>query len=124
MMVEQNAPDRHELMRGLDEPGASDEQAMAAGEGSTSTGLDPSSKEYQQHMRWLTSVHRGSGHRSNASLLNTLRREEESPQVVRVAQEFHGQRPWLWAIAQCLCDTFCLCTGFHRVFFDYKNSIL
>eukprot|EP00959_Pyramimonas_sp_CCMP1952_P322331 6745018-Pyramimonas_sp.AAC.1 len=40
-------------------------------------------------MKWLTSIHRGSGHSSKASMPNALRRKGASPQVVQVAQDFH-----------------------------------
>ena len=45
---------------------------MAAGQETDSSKADPNSKEYQQIMRWFTSVHGGSGHSSKASMLNAL----------------------------------------------------
>eukprot|EP00959_Pyramimonas_sp_CCMP1952_P364335 7629602-Pyramimonas_sp.AAC.1 len=42
-------------------------------------------------MRWLTSIHRGSGHSSKASMLNALRRKGASPQVVQVAEDFRSE---------------------------------
>eukprot|EP00959_Pyramimonas_sp_CCMP1952_P303268 6346031-Pyramimonas_sp.AAC.1 len=40
-------------------------------------------------MQWLTSVHRGSGRSSKASMLNALKRKGVSPMVMRVPQDFH-----------------------------------
>ena len=40
-------------------------------------------------MRWLTSVHCGSGHSSKTAMLNASRRKGASPMVLQVAQDFH-----------------------------------
>ncbi|CAK0903376.1 unnamed protein product, partial [Prorocentrum cordatum] len=88
-MTEEAAPDYHEFMRCVAEPGEAADQAMAANQEETKMNSDLSSKEYQQIMRWLTSIHRGSGHSSKASLLNALRRKGASPQVLQVAEDFH-----------------------------------
>ena len=88
-MIEEGSPDYHEFMRCLAEPGASEEQALAAGSAGPTAGADPNSKEYQQIMRWLTSVHRGSGHSSKTAMINALRRKGASQMVMQVAQDFH-----------------------------------
>ncbi|CAK0841524.1 unnamed protein product [Prorocentrum cordatum] len=88
-MTEEAAPDYHEFMRCAVEPGEAADQAMAANQEETEMNSDLSSKEYQQIMRWLTSIHRGSGHSSKASMLNALRRKGASPQVLQVAEDFH-----------------------------------
>ncbi|CAK0871003.1 unnamed protein product, partial [Prorocentrum cordatum] len=88
-MTEKAAPDYHEFMRCLVEPGEAADQAMVANQVETEIHSDVSSKEYQQIMRWLTSIHRGSGHSSKASMLNALRRKGASRQVLQVAEDFH-----------------------------------
>ncbi|CAK0829393.1 unnamed protein product, partial [Prorocentrum cordatum] len=77
------APDYHEFMRCLVEPGEAVDQATVANQAEPKLNSDVSSKEYQQIMRWLTSIHRGSGHSSKASMLNALRRKGASPQVLQ-----------------------------------------
>ncbi|CAK0870312.1 unnamed protein product [Prorocentrum cordatum] len=88
-MIEEAAPDYHEFPRCLAEPEEVIDQAMAAKQEETKMNTDVNSKEYQQIMKWLTSIHRGSGHSSKASMLNALRRKGASPQVLQVAQDFH-----------------------------------
>eukprot|EP00959_Pyramimonas_sp_CCMP1952_P380838 7979220-Pyramimonas_sp.AAC.1 len=50
-------------------------RAFAGQRESNSPAEDPGSKECQKIMQWLTSVHRGSGHSSEASMLNALKRK-------------------------------------------------
>ncbi|CAK0796441.1 unnamed protein product [Prorocentrum cordatum] len=87
-MIEEVSPDYREFLRCLTEPEAPEGQALAAGREETSTGADPGSKEYQQIMCWLASVHRGSGHSSKTAMLNALRRKGASQLVLQVAQGF------------------------------------
>ncbi|CAK0832546.1 unnamed protein product [Prorocentrum cordatum] len=82
-------PDNREFLRCLAEPEAPEGQALAAGRGKTPTGAGHNSKEHQQIMRWLTSVHRGSGHSSKTAMLNALRRKGASPLALQVARDFH-----------------------------------
>ncbi|CAK0895531.1 unnamed protein product, partial [Prorocentrum cordatum] len=88
-MIEEAAPDYHEFLRCLAEPEKVIDQAMAANQEETKMNTDVNSKEYQQIMKWLTSIHRGSGHSSKAPMLNALRRKGASPQVLQVAKDFH-----------------------------------
>ncbi|CAK0873360.1 unnamed protein product [Prorocentrum cordatum] len=88
-MIEEAAPDYHELLRSMSTGNETNGRAFAGQRESNSPAEDPGSKECQKIMQWLTSVHRGSGHSSEASMLNALKRKGVSPMVMRVAQDFH-----------------------------------
>ncbi|CAK0848438.1 unnamed protein product [Prorocentrum cordatum] len=85
-MIEEVSPDYREFLRCLAEPEVPEGQALAAGREETSAGADPNSKEHPQIIRWLASVHRGSGHSSKTAMLNALRRKGASQPVLQVAQ--------------------------------------
>ncbi|CAK0836529.1 unnamed protein product [Prorocentrum cordatum] len=73
-MIEEAAPDYHELPRSMSQENETDRHALAGQQESTSPAADPGSKEYQK---------------ITASMLNALKRKGVSPMVMRVAQDFH-----------------------------------